>query len=348
MENNLNGKMSWTPKPFKSTDKKVVIITEGGLTIGLGHVYRTLALAKELSKLSEVNFLTTSGEVVLNKVKENGFKISKSKDENELKEQLNLDNPDVIIIDKLQVDENFAKHIKTNLKVRLIIFGNVSSANKYADVVINAIIGTNYKNKSHLDENTNTLYLEGPKYLVLRREFYEHKNSYKFRDNLENILLIFGGSDQANLSSQVADKLLSINRDFRINIVLGPAFKFDNELNTVLKKHNVRRNKIRIYRNVNNISKLMQDTDLVFTSAGTAMFESFCIGASTIVFYQNSLQRNMFRNFIMTYDFNEITNLEGFIFDIYKDYYINKRKIDELSVGGGKEEIIDAIMGGGK
>jgi len=332
----------------RNKNKKVVIITEGGLTMGLGHVYRTIALAKELSKFSDVSFLTTSGEVVLNKVRENGFKISKSKDEIELKKQLNLTNPDVVIIDKLEVDENFANYIKTDLKVRLIIFGNVSSANKYADVVINAIIGTNYKNRTYLDKNTNTLYLEGPKYLVLRKEFYDHKNSYKFRNNLERILLIFGGSDQANLSSQVADKLLSMNHDFRINIVLGPAFKFDKELNTILKKHNVRRNKTRVYRNVNNISKLMRDADLVFTSAGTAMFESFCIGVPTIVFYQNSLQRNMFRNFIMTYDFNEIINLEDFIFDIYKNYYKYKRKIDELDVGGGKKEIIDAIIGGRK
>lgn len=346
MENNLNGKTSWTQKPLKSINKKAVIITEGGLTMGLGHVYRTLALAKELSKFGEVNFLTTSGKVVLNKVRNSGFKISKSKGEDELKKRLNLDNPDIIIIDKLEVDENFAKYIKTNLKARLIIFGNVSSANKYADVVINAIIGTDYKNKSFFDKNTGTLYLEGPKYLVLRREFYEHKNSYKFRDNLENILLIFGGSDQANLTTKVADKLLSMNDYFKISIILGPAFIFSKELLELFNKYKNIENRVHIYRNVNNVSELMTKADLVFTSTGTAMFESFLIGLPTIAFYQNLLQKRMFKGFIMTYDLDEINNFEDFMFSVYKNYYKNKKEIDGLDVGGGKNEIITNIIGG--
>jgi len=335
-------------KFYKKTAKKIAIITDGSFKMGLGHVYRTLALAKELSDFGKVIFYTQSENVVVDKIKSNGYKVFKVNNNDELKEQLDFEKPNAIIIDKLEVDENFARDIKNGLNAKLIIFGNISSANKYADVVINAIIGTNYKNKSHLEENTKTLYLEGPKYLVLRREFYEHKNSYKFRDNLENILLIFGGSDQANLTTKVLDKLLSMNHNFKISIILGSAFKFDKELLKLFKKYKNIENRVHIYRNVNNVSELMTKTDLVFTSAGTAMFESFLIGLPTITFYQNLLQKRMFEGFITTYDLNKINNFENFIFSVYKNYYENKKEIDKLDIGGGRNEIITNIIGGKK
>jgi len=332
-------------KSYKEIEKKIVIITDGGLTMGLGHVYRTLSLAKELSKFSKIKFLTQSGDVVVSKIKNNGYTVSKVDSIDKLKRQLGLNKPNIIVIDKLEVNEQFAKYIKTNLNARLIIFGNISSANKYADVVINAIIGTDYKNKSFIDKNTGTLYLEGPKYLVLRNEFYEHKNSYKFRNNLQKILLIFGGSDQANLTLKVLDRLLSMNHDFKINIVLGSAFKFNKELDKILKKHRSKKNSVDICRDVNNVSELMLKTDLVITSAGTAMFESFCVGAPTIAFYQNASQKNIFNGFIMTYDWDRIRKFKNFIFTIYKDYYKNKGKINSLDVGGGKDEIVNSVLG---
>lgn len=332
----------------KKTVKKIAIITDGSFKMGLGHVYRTLALAKELSDFGKVIFYTQSKNIVVDKIKNNGYKVFKVNSDYELKEQLDFEKPNAIIIDKLEVDENFARDIKSNLNSKLIIFGNISSANKYADIVINAIIGTNYKNKTHLDKNTNTLYLEGPKYLVLRREFYDHKNSYKFRDNLEKILLIFGGSDQANLTTKVLDKLLSINDYFKISIILGSAFKFEKELLKLFKKYKNIENRVHIYKNVNNVSELMTRTDLVFTSAGTAMFESFLIGLPTITFYQNLLQKRMFKGFITTYDLNKINNFENFIFSVYKNYYENKKEIDKLDIGGGRDEIITNIIGGKK
>lgn len=325
-------------------EKNIIIITDGGLTMGLGHVYRTLALAKGLSKFSKVKFLTQSGNVVINKIGNSGYEVVKVSSIDELKRQLSFDKPNTLIIDKLNVDEEFAKYIKTNLSARLVIFSNISSANKYADVVVNAVVGTNFKNKSFIDKNTNTLYLKGPKYLVLRDEFYGHKDSYAFRDNLKKILLTFGGGDQTNLTSKVLDRLLSINRNFEINIILGPAFESDTKLKKTLNRHKNKKIGGNIYRDINNVSKLMLDSDLIITSPGMTMFESLYIGIPTIALYQNTFQKNACNDLMMTYDLTEIESFEDCVFTVYRNYYQNKNEIGKLNIGQGKGEIISSII----
>jgi len=52
----------------------------------------------------------------------------------------------------------------------------------------------------------------------------------------------------------------------------------------------------------------------------------------------------MFNSFIMTYDLDKLKDFENFIFTIYQNYYKNKENIDKLDVGGGKDEIINAII----
>ena len=326
---------------------RINIFTEGGLKLGLGHIYRTLSLANQLKKYANIKFLTTSGDIEISKIRENDFEFFRGENIAEIENQLNSNKPQIVIIDKLDVEESFCRDIKQSFNPKIVIFGNTSSANKYADVVINAIIGTDYKNESFFDKNAETLYLKGPKYLVLRDEFYEHKNLYKFKNDLKRILLIFGGSDQANLTSKVLNKLLSMDYDFKIDVVLGAKFGFYSELNQVIDKHGRKKEKVNIYKDVNTISELMLNSDLIITSPGTTMFESFCIGTPTIAFYQNPYQKNvMFKNFSMAFDFNEIGNFEEFTFDFYNNYYENKKKIDAIEVGMGKDEIIKSIMGG--
>lgn len=322
----------------------ISIFTDGNVKMGLGNVYRTISLANQLKKYAKIKFLTTSDDEIISKIKKNNFGVFQGKNINAIEGQAKMDKPEILIIDKLDVNESFCENIKKSFNPKIVIFGNTTSANKFADVVINAIIGTNYKNRSYVDKYNRTLYLEGPKYLVLRDEFYDYKNSYKFVNNLEKILLIFGGSDQANLSSKILKKLLCIDRKFKIDIILGLKFKYGPGLNNILNQNNKDHKAINIYKDANNVSELMRGSDLVITSPGTTMFESFCIGIPTIALYQNKLQKDIFKNFIMTYDLDEIKNFKNFLIETYNDYNKNKIKIDELKVGDGKDEIIRSII----
>ncbi|MFA6409829.1 MAG: UDP-2,4-diacetamido-2,4,6-trideoxy-beta-L-altropyranose hydrolase [Gammaproteobacteria bacterium] len=324
---------------------RIAIITDGGFSMGMGHVYRTISLANRLSLHAIVQFITQSDEVVVNKIKGNNFSIRKVDDLKEMKDFLCEYRPDVVVIDKLYVDEEFAEFIKVNLFAKLVIFGNVSAANHHADLVINAVIGTDYKNTSYVDKKRGTLYLEGPRYLVLRREFYSMKNTYKFRNKLEKILLLFGGSDPANLTSKVLAKLLEMNPSFKITVVLGSAFQFDDVVHNLLKRKKAA--DVVVHIDVNNVYNYMVNSDLVLTSPGTTMFESFCIGTPTVAFYQNPSQREIFHGFGPLYEFDKIVDFKNFLYRFYSKYVIQKVEIDKLEVGEGKENIINAILSKG-
>jgi spore coat polysaccharide biosynthesis predicted glycosyltransferase SpsG len=137
-----------------------------------------------------------------------------------------------------------------------------------------------------------------------------------------------------------------MSNNFKISIILGPAFKFDNQLTKIIKKYINKKDEVIIYKNINNISEMMINTDLVITSPGTTIFESFSIGVPTIAFFQNSFEREIFSGFVLCYELNKIENLKNFLFTIYSDYYQNKKTIDKLEVATGKNEIIKNILGG--
>ena len=326
---------------------KFAIITEGGLEMGMGHIYRCLNLAEALPTKQDIHFITKSGNTVCAKIKNSGFNLTRFESDVEIPDFLESIKANIIIVDRLEIDENFVKKIKekTKSKIKIVIFGNQSSANRYADIVINSVVGSNFKNRKFLDKSTNTLYLYGPKYLVLRKEFYEINKIKKRSDNkkIKKILLIFGGSDPSNLTSRVLDRLLSYNENWNIDVLLGAAFEHFNELNQVMARYPEKKENVFIYKDVREVAKFMFSSDLIITSPGLSMFEAFFARVKTILICQNSFQKIEFSGYINVYDPSVIENLREIISDrvkLKKNISIGNR----LKPGQGKQEIIDLIL----
>jgi len=226
-----------------------------------------------------------------------------------------------------------------------VIFDNISEANKYADVVVNFVMGSDDKNRKYMDKETNTFYFYGLKYEILRKEFYEHRKSPNPLHEVERVLLIFGGSDPLNLTTAVLDELLRLARYYDIDVITGAYFRYFKELNKVLAEHLDKRMRVRIYRNVDNVAELMQQADLVISSPGLSIFEALRVGVPVIAIHQNEPQRCSFQKFMPTLDKSEIWRLgdiisRGEYADPFGEY------IRSLEVGEGKDEIVRAILEG--
>ncbi len=312
--------------------------------MGMGHIARTLTVAEELRNKADVYFLTKSDKTVISQIKGDGFKIQKAASDVQTLNLLQKIKPDIVVIDKLEVEESFAQQLKNSLKAKLVIFDNTSTANKHADIVVNAVLGSNYKNKKFLDKKTNTLYFYGLKYEVLRKEFYDFKKkSKKLRKKVANILLLFGGSDHLNLTSTILDELLGMQDNFKINVILGAHFKYDDELNQVLAKHPDKKERVKIFRNIKNVAELMNQADLVIASPGLSVFESLRVGIPVIPFHQSPFQKNGFKGFLPTLDKSEVKKLAEII--AKKDFADpNSDYIKAFEIGEGKQEVIKAII----
>ena len=274
---------------------KIAFVVEGGLEMGMGHISRSITLAEELGDRTGTCFLTKSDETVVNQITNAGFRTFKLDNDKEVVKLLQEVRPSIVIIDKLDVEEDFAGKLKDCLNTKVVIFANLTAANRYADIVINAVTGSKLKNRKFLDENTDTLYFFGPRYYVLREEFYEFKKKGEtLGDKVEKIVLIFGGSDPSNLTPIVLNELLGLSSDFKIDVILGVHFVHFDKLNQVLEEYQAKKESVNVHRDIGNVAELMYKADLVIASPGASLFEALCVGTPVIAIYQNSFQENSF------------------------------------------------------
>jgi len=325
---------------------KIAFVVDGGLEMGMGHVQQSTTLAKELTNIASIVFFTKSGEIVINQIRAAGFNVINPKNDDEMINLLREMNPNIVIIDKLDVAEQFAKEIKESLNSKLVIFTNLTSANKFADIAVTADIGSQFQNIKFIDKKTNTLYYYGPKYWILRQEFYEFKKKEKcFADKVEKILLIFGGSDPSNLTSAVLSELLSLNYDFKIDIIVGAQYIYLDTVNQVLMQHPNKKSHINLYNNVKNVAELMYSADLVIASPGLSAFEALCVGTPVIVMPQDMLQKETYEGFMRILDKTEVHKLSNMIAS--KNFtYPNEENILTMQIGEGKSELIEIILEG--
>ncbi|MGE5452531.1 MAG: glycosyltransferase [Acidobacteriota bacterium] len=320
------------------------MITDGGAQTGLGHVQQSITLAHELRDKANVTFITKSGLIVSQKISDSGFDVTTLASDEEIFRKLEHTLPDVIIFDKIDVDENFARRIRIQLPSKLIIFTNLTPANKFAHAAITADIGSNFENIRFTDDETGTQYLYGPKYWVLRREFNELKNKPRIRsDAVNNILLIFGGSDPANLTVQTLKQLTKITTPFTINVIVGANYCHDADLHAFLQSITSNQNNINIFRNIPNVAELMHEADLTIASPGLSAFEALKVGSPLIVVPQDMLQRDTYKGYICMLEIPELNKI-GEIITLRQFTFPNQKNIMKMEIGEGIQELKDLIL----
>jgi UDP-2,4-diacetamido-2,4,6-trideoxy-beta-L-altropyranose hydrolase len=327
---------------------KIVIIVHGNLKIGMGHVSRCLTFATELKNKAEIIFIPNYDETIIDYIRKNGFAVLECKNHVNLLTCLKELDPNVLIIDKLDVEENLARALKEALKTRLVILGNLTGANKYADIVVNDIVGQfkdhEVRNLNYMDRNTNTLYFWGPKYVILRREFFQwKKRARRFCENVEKILLTFGGSDPSNLTGLVLNELLKSDHQYKITIVLGIKFGALDELRHIIEMYPYHKKNITLFRNTNNLGELMYMNDLVICSLGTSLFEALCVGTPVIGINQNSLQKRWAQGLFSMLDKAQVSSVRNII-DNAGYISPNSELVWQMEIGEGIPEVIETIL----
>lgn len=326
----------------------IAIITDGNNTLGMGHVYQSIALADELSKKidsqSKIFFITKSDQIIIDRLSETGFEVYQYPDDDVILNTLVSEAPDRIIFDKLDVSPLLARQIKEKIDCKLIIFTNLTTANQYADITVLADIGSNFKNIREIDALSGAVHYYGPKYWMLRPEFLMYgKRKKKSLSRIRNIMMIFGGSDHSNLTSIVLNELLRMGSTFEIIAVVGAAFKHHEGLNTVIEQNRKTQSKFQIVHNLKEVAETMHRSDVVFASPGLSFFEALAVGTPVLGFHQDELQRDVYKGYLTTLDKCDLFKLASIIEDkafIFPDDPF----VVSMEIGKGKDEIIHAIL----
>ena len=270
----------------------IAIRVDSNKHIGLGHVMRCLSIADAFKENNNTILFIVCDSECEEIIKNRGFnciKLSTSYDnlENELNEikeiiyryYISINNLrksiSKLLIDSYYVTDNYLKNLKQICKT---IYINDFFEFKYdVDVIINYNIFS--ENINYLKYYKENQIFKGTKYAPLSKEY--SNISYEVKEKVENILITTGGTDINGVNKLILDKIIKSDKfkNINFNVVIGKYFSISEE-----EKDNYRKYaNINLLENIEKISKILNESDIVISAAGFTMYEICSIGVPCIL-----------------------------------------------------------------
>jgi len=275
--------------------KNLFVIVDASQQIGSGHFMRCVTLSEELKSIfNKIIFITSNESKLL--INENKKVISKiihidlfknlklnnfSEEVNKIKIILNEYDHDnnFLLIDNYDVDTNFETILKEFFK-KIFVIDDLANRKHNCDLLIDHGYYRSQNTRYDSLIPKNAIKLLGPKYAIINPKFKNEKKTFDDKFPIKNILITFGSVDSTNECEKVTDALCLINdENFKVSVITG---MYNTNFEYLEKKYEKYEN-IRIFRHVDEIEKLMANSDLCIGAGGTTNFERFCSGLPSIV-----------------------------------------------------------------
>lgn len=237
--------------------------------ISYGHFYRVLKIYNYFKKKINFTFIIRHGDERFFKKHFDGhfLRLKKSfKQNNFVIDHLKKYKIKTIICD-LNAGCNFISKLKNKYKL-IGIKDNYYNLDYYKYIF--------YPHEYKKISNRNLKIYNGINYSFIEKNNLRKK--HKLKKEIKNITICLGGSDNLDISKKVLDLVLNNNPKLKINLLIGPGYKKS------LKKY--KKKKIKIFKNLDNLNHIKKrlNCDLLITSGGQTMYESFFLGVPMICF----------------------------------------------------------------
>jgi spore coat polysaccharide biosynthesis predicted glycosyltransferase SpsG len=322
--------------------KNILIRTEGFNEIGMGHVYRSLILISGLIEHNVKIVFSNKSNLAEQKLKETFFPYQSFSNDEELLHIAKSFNTDIFINDFLNTTEEYISLLKKN-NFRVVNFEDLGPGSFLADAVINDLY-----EKQHDSKN----FFWGSNYFLIRDEFKLTKE-YRFNFVVKNILVAFGGTDPSDLTIKLLKVILKLNiQHIKFTFVLGLGYKKTEDLLNLSSNNS----NITILQNINNISKIMANSDIAIASQGRTMLELAALGIPTILLAQNKREldhefgyiHNGFVNLGYGNDVNSETLMQTLLW-LINSPQVRLQMHNEMlkkDLKNGLEKVMNIIFGG--
>ena len=256
-------------------NKTLTIVTEGGMTFGFGHITRCLSISHQFKKYGyKIDFIINGDNSLNNLLQDEDFIIFDW--EKNLDKLLSLLDSSIILIDSIEIPDEQIKAIE-NKNIPIIFIDDEKRRNILnSGFVIDWTVLSDKQNYFNPKKN-NVTYFLGSKFTPLRDDF---SNAFlnPIKNNIQNILISFGGSDVRNLTPKVLRLLNNNYPDLTKNIIIGNGFSNIEEVEN-LKTKNVN---FIFNATSQDMIRFMQTCDLAISAGGQTLYELARIGTPTI------------------------------------------------------------------
>ncbi len=272
--------------------QEVIIRTNYGKKIGLGHLYRNIKLADELKKKYKVTFALDKKTKILKKILnynvielyENSIFKNQTLDGNILKSKIKKKNIKFIIVDDYRLNFHWEKKFFNDYKI--VVFDDLNKKKHKCHYIIDA--KWSGKNTSKRYENLiskKCIKLLGPKYAIINKRL--NKNKIK-----KNILIYFGGagdfSKYYKLILQFCEGNKILKTKMKLDLIIGPmAYNYRKIIN-LSKKFKF----LNIVINKIDISDYLNKCKFAFSSSSSIIYELNYLKTPSCLFSYTKNQEN--------------------------------------------------------
>ncbi len=273
-------------------EPRILFRVDGSKVMGMGHVYRSLAIAEALREGSraEISFLMSADHSEgIATISKSGYpvRVFRAGGLDSILDSIRDFAPSVVINDLPLVEETYLRSLGRlgTVTINLVdTLDDLERVSRDAQFVISVM---------NEDRETPEGFYGGPAFAILRRHFQGRERA--FRDKPAKILLSFGGADPQALTVKVARALAPLAREVEIVSVAGPAFPHTAVFEALQRTLGAN---LPLVKGVEvQIADLMLDADLVLCSGGMSVYEIAALGTPGVVLAQNAREDRRMREF---------------------------------------------------
>lgn len=256
-------------------NRKIAFKVIGNKTVGTGHVFHCLELARRLPDFQKKFFVTDDDDFAFNILQSRHYDIEKHSPP-ELNLAIREYGPKLIILDKLDTTITEVQDLKS-FTPHVISFEDLGSGSHYTDMTFNPLYPATMKQGS---------ILSGPAYFLPKSSFLQKRSITKVKKDL---LVFFGGTDPSNHTERLINELKRLNlpRKFQVTVLLGLGANLTTDsLDYIQETPN-----IILETFCPDICELILSHRLALTSAGRTMYELAFLKVPFIVCYQNDREK---------------------------------------------------------
>ena len=278
---------------------RILFRPDAGPGIGMGHLWRSLALAAALRHEGvERLFLTVGGleteavpggiDVELYQLKSIGS--GGPDDWRGTLKAITDHGCQAVVVDSHRLSADYLSRLRQGGTI-VVAFDDLADFPSPAHVVINGAIDAD--SLPYDTATGDTTFLLGPDYAVLREEFWRLE-ARAVRSEVREVLVTMGGADGRNLTPLVLDTLDSITQPFNVTLVVGPLFGPTEEIFSAAERSS---HTVTVVRNPDSLLPLMLRADLAVSAAGQTVYELAATGTPAVSIQVADNQRHNLRSF---------------------------------------------------
>lgn len=248
---------------------RVSIFTEGGKTIGFGHITRCMALYQGFKENGLTPEMIIAGDESIEELVEGiNHRLFNWLDDDKGAARI-LEISDIAVIDSYLADIGFYRQVSGLAKLGLYIDDN-KRLDYPKGIIVNGSIYA--KDLNYLKDNGNA-YLLGTGYALLRKEFWSVPEK-AIKETLQTVMITMGGSDKHNVTGRVLEVLVEHFRQLAKKVIIGKGFGYIEEVKKIADK-----NTVFVYSpDAAGMRQMMQEADVAISAGGQTLYELARVG----------------------------------------------------------------------